>query len=528
MGVNLKSLIARLNATCRGALEGAAGLCLSRTNYDVEPEHFLLKLIESPDTDLAAIFRRYEINQSRVTKDLTAALDKLKTGNARTPGLSPRLPQWIQEAWLLASVDYGAAQVRSGHLLLALLASDDLRRLAREISREFASVSVESLKKDFAEITATSAEAREATSLSDQPSATEAAAGGPVTGGKTKALDQFTIDLTARARAGKIDPVLGRDFEIRQVVDILTRRRQNNPILTGEAGVGKTAVVEGFALRIAEGDVPDPLKNVAVRTLDLGLLQAGAGIKGEFENRLKSVIDEVKGSSQPIILFIDEAHTMIGAGGQAGQNDAANLLKPALARGELRTIAATTWSEYKKYFEKDAALARRFQVVKVEEPTEEKCRLMLRGLVPMLEKHHNVRILDEGLASAVKLSHRYLPDRQLPDKAVSVLDTACARLALGQNAIPPAIEDATRTLDDLGVQTRVLERESALGADHRERLEQIAQDRAQTEGRLTAMRERWEKERDLVTRIRKLRSQLEGAGAPARPAAGDGQAAVAQ
>ena len=337
MGVNLKSLIARLNSTCRGALEGAAGLCLSRTNYDVEPEHFLLKLIESPDTDLAAIFRRYEINQSRVTKDLTAALDKLKTGNARTPGLSPRLPQLIQEAWLLASVDYGAAQVRSGHLLVALLASDDLRRLAREMSREFASVSVDSLKKDFAEITATSAEAREATSLSDQPLATGAAAGGPVTGGKTKSLDQFTIDLTARARAGKIDPVLGRDFEIRQVIDILTRRRQNNPILTGEAGVGKTAVVEGFALRIAEGDVPDPLKNVAVRTLDLGLLQAGAGIKGEFENRLKSVIDEVKGSSQPIILFIDEAHTMIGAGGQAGQNDAANLLKPALARGELRT-----------------------------------------------------------------------------------------------------------------------------------------------------------------------------------------------
>src|SRR3989440_945381 len=472
MGVNLKSLIGRLNATCRGALEGAAGLCLARTNYDVEPEHFLLKLIESPDTDLAAIFRRYEINQSRVTKDLTAALDKLKTGNARTPGLSPRLPQWIQEAWLLASVDYGAAQVRSGHLLVALLASDDLRRLAREISREFASVSVESLKKDFAEITASSAEAREATSLSDQPLATDAAAGGPVTGGKTKSLDQFTIDLTARARAGKIDPVLGRDFEIRQVIDILTRRRQNNPILTGEAGVGKTAVVEGFALRIAEGDVPDPLKNVSVRSLDLGLLQAGAGIKGEFEQRLKSVIDEVKASPQPIIMFIDEAHTMIGAGGAAGQNDAANLLKPALARGELRTIAATTWSEYKKYFEKDPALARRFQVVKVEEPTEAQCELMLRGVAEALEKHHNVRILDEGLVGAVRLSHRYLADRQLPDKAVSVLDTACARLALGQQSIPAAIEDATRTLEDLAVQTPVLERETAVGSDHRDRLDE--------------------------------------------------------
>src|SRR5437660_5352492 len=524
MGVNLKSLIGRLNATCRGALEGAAGLCLSRTNYDVEPEHFLLKLIESPDTDLAAIFRRYEINQSRVTKDLTAALDKLKTGNARTPGLSPRLPQLIQEAWLLASVDYGAAQVRSGHLLVALLASDDLRRLAREISREFASVSVESLKKDFAEITAGSAEAHEATSLSDQPSATDAAAGGPVTGGKTKALDQFTIDLTARARAGKIDPVLGRDFEIRQVVDILTRRRQNNPILTGEAGVGKTAVVEGFALRIAAGDVPDPLKNVAVRTLDLGLLQAGAGIKGEFENRLKSVIEEVKGSAQSIILFIDEAHTMIGAGGQAGQSDAANLLKPALARGELRTIAATTWSEYKKYFEKDPALARRFQLVKVEEPSEEACRVMMRGVVPSLEKHHKVRILDDGAEAAVRLSHRYLADRQLPDKAVSVLDTACDRLALGQHALPAALEDAMRTLDDLAVQTRVLKRERAVGADHAERLRQLADQTAETEGRLTSLKARWERERDLVTKVREVRERLEASAGEAPGSDGGGKA----
>ncbi|HMH44917.1 MAG TPA: AAA family ATPase, partial [Pyrinomonadaceae bacterium] len=413
MGVNLKSLIARLNATCHSALEDAAGLCLSRTNYDVEPEHLLLKLMERADTDLSAIFRRYEINQSRITKDVTAALDKLKTGNARTPGLSPRLPQWIQEAWLLASIDYGAGQVRSGHLLIALLATEDLARLAREISREFRSISVESLKNDFADITSTSAEAREATDLADQPTVSGNGAA-PVAGGKTKALDQFTIDLTARARSGAIDPVLGRDFEIRQVIDILTRRRQNNPILTGEAGVGKTAVVEGFALRIAKGDVPTPLKNVAVRTLDLGLLQAGAGIKGEFENRLKSVIDEVKGSSQPIILFIDEAHTMIGAGGQAGQNDAANLLKPALARGELRTIAATTWAEYKKYFEKDAALTRRFQTVKVEEPTEKVATAMIRGLVSILELHHKVRILDEAVSEAVRLSARYIPARQLP------------------------------------------------------------------------------------------------------------------
>src|SRR5712691_6042699 len=509
MGVNLKSLIGTLNATCRGALEGAAGLCLSRTNYDVEPEHFLLKLIESPDTDLAAIFRRYEINQSRVTKDLTAALDKLKTGNARTPGLSPRLPQWIQEAWLLASVDYGAAQVRSGHLLVALLASDDLRRLAREISREFASVSVESLKKDFAEITASSAEAREATSLSDQPLATDAAAGGPVTGGKTKSLDQFTIDLTARARAGKIDPVLGRDFEIRQVIDVLTRRRQNNPILTGEAGVGKTAVVEGFALRVAQGDVPDPLKNVAVRTLDLGLLQAGAGIKGEFENRLKSVNEEVKGSSQPIILFIDEAHTMIGAGGQAGQNDAANLLKPALARGELRTIAATTWAEYKKYFEKDAALARRFQVVKVDEPDPEQACRMMRNLAATLERHHKVRILDEAVADAVKLSHRYITGRQLPDKSVSVLDTACARVAIGQGATPASVEDAQRHIDQLTTETSALEREAITGVDHAERIEELKALRTAEEARLTNLQAQWTKEREMIGQIRDIRGQLE-------------------
>ena len=523
MGVNLKSLIARLNATCRGALEGAAGLCLSRTNYDVEPEHFLLKLIESPDTDLAAIFRRYEINQSRVTKDLTAALDKLKTGNARTPGLSPRLPQWIQEAWLLASVDYGAAQVRSGHLLVALLASDDLRRLAREISREFASVSVESLKNDFAEITASSAEAREATSLSDQPLATGAAAGGPVTGGKTKSLDQFTIDLTARARAGKIDPVLGRDFEIRQVIDVLTRRRQNNPILTGEAGVGKTAVVEGFALRIAEGDVPDPLKNVAVRTLDLGLLQAGAGIKGEFENRLKSVIDEVKGSSQPIILFIDEAHTMIGAGGQAGQNDAANLLKPALARGELRTIAATTWAEYKKYFEKDAALARRFQVVKVEEPDEAKAIGMMRGLAEALENHHRVRILAEAVEDAVRLSHRYISGRQLPDKSVSVLDTACARVAIGQGATPASVEDAQRRIDQLTTEMNALEREEITGLNHNERIAELKALKTGEEARLANLKAQWEKERGIIAQIRDVRGQLEQhASAQAAAVAGSG------
>jgi type VI secretion system protein VasG len=526
MNVNLKSLINRLNDTGRNALEAAAGLCLSRTNYDVDIEHFLLKLVEAQDTDLARILRHYEINTSRLTKDITRALDRLKTGNARTPALSPRLPALVQEAWMLASIDYNAPKVRSGHLLLALLTNEDLARLAREISSEFSAISVEKLKQNFSEITAGSAEDRAAASVEGQPFSEGP---GPAIGapGKTQALDQFTIDLTAKARAGKIDPVLGRDFEVRQIVDILTRRRQNNPILTGEAGVGKTAVVEGFALRIAEGDVPPPLKNVAVRTLDLGLLQAGAGIKGEFENRLKSVIEEVKASPQPIILFIDEAHTMIGAGGQAGQNDAANLLKPALARGELRTIAATTWAEYKKYFEKDAALARRFQVVKVEEPAEEQAIAMMRGLTETLENHHRVRILDEAVADAVRLSHRYISGRQLPDKSVSVLDTACARVAIGQSAIPPAVEDAQRTIDRLTVEIGVLEREASTGTDHNKRLAELKTAKASEEEKLAGLKARWEKERELIGKVRDIREKLETHAVGSRHNGGGTQTAAA-
>jgi type VI secretion system protein VasG len=513
MDVNfLKSLIGRLDDTCRNSLQGAAGLCLARTNYDVDIEHLLVKLLETSNSDLERILKYYEINPGRVSNDLTRALDKLKTGNTRTPDFSPHLPRLFQEAWLLASIEYGAAKVRSGHLVLALLTNDSLSRLTKEISKEFNSISVESLRKKLPEITSGSIEDSGAAGLGAADGASSDATGDGVAaagGGKTKSLDQFTVDLTAKGRSGKIDPVLGRDFEIRQVIDILTRRRQNNPILTGEAGVGKTAVVEGFALRIAQGDVPAPLKNVAVRTLDLGLLQAGAGIKGEFENRLKSVIDEVKASPQPIILFIDEAHTMIGAGGQAGQNDAANLLKPALARGELRTIAATTWAEYKKYFEKDAALARRFQVVKVEEPSEEQAIVMMRGLTETLEKHHNVRILEEGVSDAVKLSHRYITGRQLPDKAVSVLDTACAKVAIGQGATPPAIEDAQRRVEQYTVEMQALQRESITGTDHDERLEEIKAAKSAEEERLLLLNAQWELERELVGKIKDVRGQLE-------------------
>jgi type VI secretion system protein VasG len=510
MNVSLQSLIAKLNEQCRSALEAAAGLCLTRTNYDVDIEHLFLKLLELPDSDISAILRRYEVDSSRLTRDLMRALDRLKTGNARTPALSPHIPRLIQNGWLMASVDYGSPRVRSGHLMTALLNDDDLARLVRDISSEFTAISPETLKRDLLTITASSAEDKAISGPSSAPTAT---IGQPGTGAGTKALDQFTIDLTARARAGHIDPVLGREFEIRQVIDILTRRRQNNPILTGEAGVGKTAVAEGFALRIVSGDVPEPLKNVAVRTLDLGLLQAGAGIKGEFENRLKSVIEEVKGSPQPIVLFIDEAHTMIGAGGQAGGSDAANLLKPALARGELRTIAATTWAEYKKYVEKDAALARRFQVVKVEEPSESQGIVMMRGLTETLEHHHQVRVLDEAVEAAVRLSHRYITGRQLPDKAVSVLDTACARVAIGQAATPPPIEDAQRRIGQMRVEIEALEREEATGADHHKRLAELAATRTAEEQRLAQLTEQWEKERKIIDQIRELRTQLEAEAA---------------
>jgi type VI secretion system protein VasG len=521
MGLNLKSLIGKLNEQTRAALEGAAGLCLSRTHYDIEIEHLLLKLLDSSSNDFASILKHFEVDKSRLTGELTRSLDKLKSGNARTPAISPSVLKTMTTAWTIGSIDYNAGQIRTGFVVLALATDAELMRLINEVSREFQKINGEALHKDFFGIIAMSAETTTAAAAAaaGSPGAGQA----PTPGGKTPNIDQYTVDLTGNAKAGKIDPVLGRDSEIRQIVDILTRRRQNNPILTGEAGVGKTAVVEGFALRVAQGDVPPPLKNVTIRTLDLALLQAGAGVKGEFENRLKGLIEEVKASPTPIILFIDEAHTMIGAGGQAGQGDAANLLKPALARGELRTIAATTWSEYKKYFEKDAALARRFQVVKVEEPSEQQCMIMMRGLVASLEKHHDVRILDEAVFAGVRLTHRYLAGRQLPDKAVSILDTACARLALGQSTIPPAIEDLTRQIDALAVQARILEREAAVGADHQEKLAEIATQKEAAEASLKSFTERWDKERDLVGRIRAVRAELESppaaAPAPEAPAA---------
>lgn len=511
-GLDLKGLISKLNPVCQRALEGAAGLCLSRSNYNVEVEHWLVKLLEQPGNDICLLLKHFEIDQARVLADLTKAIDRFKTGNTRPPMLSPEVCDLIKEGWLTASVDFNEPQVRGAWLLLALLSNESLARRAVAASDEFRRMAPDVLRREATRVFPRSTEsdympgdaAADDTAAGHEPGPE----GKPKGPSKTPSLDQYTIDLTARAKAGKIDPVLGRESEVRQIIDILTRRRQNNPILTGEAGVGKTAVVEGFACRIASGDVPEPLKNVQLRTLDLGLLQAGAGVKGEFENRLKGVIDEVKKSPIPIILFIDEAHTLIGAGGQAGQGDAANLLKPALARGDLRTVAATTWAEYKKYFERDAALARRFQVVKVEEPTDSIACRMLRGLVSTLEKHHNVTVLDQAVTEAVKLSRRYIPSRQLPDKGVSLLDTACAKVAIGQAATPPAIEDARRTIDALTVESEILAREQAAGADHAEAIAELEAQKVEIGQTLSELERRFAEESELVTKIKETRAKL--------------------
>jgi type VI secretion system protein VasG len=513
MSVNLKSLIGKLNSNTRGAVEDAAKLAMSRTNYYIEVEHFLRLLMDGTDNDFAYIASNFGIDAARLTQEVDRSIDKLKRGNARTPGIGESVLKMLTEAWTIGSIEFSAGQIRTGFCILALLSNEDLARQVKEFSKELQKINVEGLKKEFMMITQSSVEETAPLSAGGPGAGAPASASGKAGSGKTPNLDAYTENLTDKARSGKMDAVLGRDTEIRQMIDILLRRRQNNPILTGEPGVGKTAVVEGLAARIAVGDVPPPLKNVELHSLDLALLQAGAGIKGEFENRLKGLIEEVKSSPKPIILFIDEAHTMIGAGGQAGQNDAANLLKPALARGELRTIAATTWSEYKKYFEKDPALTRRFQVVKVEEPDENTCLVMMRGVVTFLEKHHQVRILDEGVDAAVRLSHRYVAGRQLPDKAVSVLDTACAKLSLGQNSTPAPIEDLQRRLDDLEVQQRVLNREQAIDTDHSARLAKISAEIAESREKLEAMKARFDKEKELVTKIREMRAKIEEAAA---------------
>lgn len=501
----LKTLVNRLNPTCRAALDEAGRVGVARTNYDIENEHWLTCLLAVSNSDINLILRHYSVSSESFHGDLIRVLNNLKTGNTRTPGLSPHMVSLIRDAWMISSLDFGGATIRSGHVLMAILR--DSRGHGLPVGT-LVSIEHEDLMKRFNDVVSGSVEQDSDISLA---SASQASGGGGADGqvfSSNKALDRFTIDLTQQARDGKIDPIVGRDEEIRQVIDILCRRRQNNPILTGEAGVGKTAVVEGFARRVAEGDVPPMLRDVSIRSLDLSLLQAGAGVRGEFENRLKGVIEEVKGSPNPIIMFIDEAHNLVGAGGQAGSGDAANLLKPALARGELRTVAATTWAEYKKFFEEDAALSRRFQVVKIDEPDEPTAVQMIRCLTSTLEKHHQIRIRNDAVIDSVRLSSRYITGRQLPDKAVSVIDTACAKINLSQNATPPKIEDLRRKMDLLGVERKSLEQESVGSVDHSERLKQIDETTTACQDELETLNTRWEQEKELVGKIAELYQQF--------------------
>ncbi|MER9234689.1 type VI secretion system ATPase TssH [Mesorhizobium sp. M0622] len=502
-----KELVGKLNPVGLRAFKAAADSAKLRGNPYVELVHFIEQLVLSDRSDVQMMIADAGVDASRLAADMTRAVDKLPYGATSIEEFSDHIFHAIQEAWNLATLEFGVEEVRSAHVLLACLKTPVLEGLLSKISGEFDKIDADAVMARFADVMDGSLEAGASASVP----AAEARRRAP---GGDSALTKYATDLTQRARDGKIDPVVGRDPEIRQIVDILMRRRQNNPILTGEAGVGKTAVVEGFALRIAQGDVPPTLQGVSVRMLDVGLMQAGASVKGEFEKRLKAVIDEVQSSEAPVILFIDEAHTLIGAGGAAGTGDAANLLKPALARGELRTIAATTWAEYKQHIEKDPALTRRFQVVKIEEPSESVAILMLRGVAGVLEQHHKVQILDEAIDAAVGLSHRYIPARQLPDKAVSLLDTACARVAVSQHATPAEVEDIIRRRQALEVERGIIGREAAIGIEVAERQARVEAGLAQTELTLTAAQQRWEREKTLVAEILELRARLRGDGVP--------------
>ncbi|HRX70422.1 MAG: type VI secretion system ATPase TssH [Candidatus Competibacteraceae bacterium] len=511
------ALFGKLNSLGYKAIESATVFCKLRGNPYVELVHWLHQVLQLQDSDLHRIIQHFSLNPSRVAKDFTDALDRLPRGATSISDLSSHVDAAVKEGWVYATLMFKDAQVRTGHLIVGMLKTPDLRNALLAISREFDKIKLDELIERFGDIIAASPEsglrATDGSQVGGGAAPGEASeAIAPAQMGKQEALQRFSVDLTERARTGELDPIVGRDEEIRQIVDILMRRRQNNPILTGEAGVGKTAVVEGFAQRIAAGDVPPPLQDVTLRVLDVGLLQAGASMKGEFENRLRQVIDEVQSSPKPIILFIDEAHTLIGAGGAAGTGDAANLLKPALARGKLRTIAATTWAEYKKHIEKDPALTRRFQVVQVGEPTEEKTVLMMRGMASTMEQHHRVQILDEALEAAVKLSHRYIPARQLPDKAVSLLDTASARVAISLHAVPAEVEDCRRHIEALNTELEIIDRETAVGVDTAQR-QADAQEKLQVEQtRLGELEARWEEEKGLVAQILELRAKLRGVG----------------
>ena len=524
--ISRSALFGKLNSLAYKAIEGATVFCKLRGNPYVELVHWVQQILHTQDSDLHRIVRHFELEPSRLARDVTDALDRLPRGATSISDLSSHVENAVERGWVYATLMFGDVQVRTGHLVVGLLKTPSLRNALVAISKEFEKIKGDTLTDDFARIVGGSPEDALTAPAGSAAPGEASGAMAPAQMGKQEALKRFATDLTERARKGEIDPVSGRDEEIRQIVDILMRRRQNNPILTGEAGVGKTAVVEGFALRLARGDVPPALQNVSLHALDIGLLQAGASMKGEFESRLRQVIDEVQASPKPIILFVDEAHTLIGAGGQAGTGDAANLLKPALARGTLRTVAATTWAEYKKHIEKDPALTRRFQVVQVAEPGEEKAILMVRGVASVLEKHHRVQVLDEALEAAVRLSHRYIPARQLPDKAVSLLDTACARVAISQHAVPPQLEDCRRSIEALETELDIIGREEAVGVDATSRRVSAEEKLAGAQSRRGELEARWQEEKGIVDRILEIRArlrkgskQVEGTGSPLEQAA---------
>jgi type VI secretion system protein VasG len=504
--ISRSALFGRLNPTALKAIETATGFCKMRGNPYVELVHWLHILLQDPRNDIAAIRTAFGLDDAKLARDVVAALDALPRGATSISDFSPQIEEAIEKGWLYASLQFGAARVRTGHLLYGMLRTATLKNALFAISGEWRKVQVEKLAGEFGTIVAPSAEVAQTAGDPVDSATSDAAPATP--GAEAKALAQFSVDLTARAKAGEIDSIVGRDAEIRQVVDILLRRRQNNPILVGEAGVGKTAVVEGFARRIADGDVPPALQGVTLRSLDIALMQAGASVKGEFEKRLRQVIDEVESSPTPIILFIDEAHTLIGAGGQAGTGDAANLLKPALARGRLRTIAATTYAEYRQYFEKDPALTRRFQTVDVGEPETSVAIAMIRSVSPMMEKHHNVVVLDEAVGASVTLSQRYVPARQLPDKAVSLLDTACARVAVSQHATPAQVEDRRRRVELLGVEREIVERERHGQYRSDDRLEKIDEELAVARADLEGIEAKWQAEKAALATLVEARDAL--------------------
>ena len=533
--ISRAALFGKMNNMGYKALEGATVFCKLRGNPYVEYLHWLYQVLQGQDSDFHRISRRFEINPSKLAADMQAALDRLPRGADGIRDISNHLESMVEKAWMYASLQFREYQVRTGHIVYAARKTPELDKVLQAISKEFDKIKADDLAKEYMKICAESPEhgmlASDGTGVGAGAGAGPGESSGamsPAMMGKQEGLSKFTKDLTESARKGEMDPIVGRDDEIRQCVDILMRRRQNNPILVGEPGVGKTAVVEGFAGRIARGDVPPALKDVSVRELRMSDLQAGASMKGEFENRLKQVIDEVQASPKPIILFIDEAHTLIGAGGAAGQNDAANLLKPALARGTLRTIAATTWAEYKKYFEKDAALTRRFQTVKVDEPDEKKAILMMRGVTAMFEKHHKVHILDEALEASVKLSYRYIPGRQLPDKSVSLIDTAAARVAVSQHAVPAELDDCMKRIESLETELSIIEKESVIGMDHTQRKADISALLSKEQARKAELELRWKQEKELVDGIIGAQKKLKGeTGDKSKKPAGDAKADVA-